>query len=128
MEALQAFLKTDDGENLLAGYKRAANILKAESKKGDLPDGEPDKGTVAEEEALFNALQSAKPKIDSALKTEDYAGAMTALSALRTPIDNFFDGVMVNSKKEQERQNRLRLLQDIRATSRRIANFDKIDG
>ena len=126
--ALQAFLKTDDGANLLAGYKRAANILKAEAKKGDLPEGDPNEGTQAQEGKLYKALQTAKPKIDKALEKEDYAGAMTALSALRTPIDNFFDGVMVNSKKEQERQNRLRLLQDIRATSRRIANFDKIDG
>ncbi len=113
---------------MLAGYKRAANILKAEAKKGKLPEGEANEGTVPEEAALYKALQTTKPKIDKALEKEDYAGAMTALSALRTPIDNFFDGVMVNSKKEQERQNRLRLLQDIRATSRRIANFNKIDG
>lgn len=128
VEALQSFLTTEAGENLLAGYKRAANILKAEAKKGDLPEGEPSSGTVPAEGALFDALQSARPKVDAALAKEDYAGAMTALAALRAPIDAFFDNVMVVSDNDAERQNRLRLLGSIRDIAATIANFDKIDG
>ena len=128
VEALQAFLTTEDGANLLAGYKRAANILKAEEKKGDLPDGAPDGGSVAEETALFEALHAAQPNIDAALPSEDYAGAMTALAALRMPIDAFFDNVMVVSEIEEERQNRLRLLAAIRDTAAQIADFDRIEG
>ncbi len=128
VEALQAFLSTEDGANLLAGYKRAANILKAEEKKGALPDGTPGAGTQAEETALFNALQAAQPRIEAALSSEDYAGAMSALAALRGPIDAFFDNVMVVSEIDGERQNRLRLLSAIRDTASQIADFDKIDG
>ena len=128
VEALQAFLGTDDGENLLAGYKRAANILKAEAKKGDLPDKKADKGTQAEEGALFNALQAAKSEIDAKLSKEDYSGAMTALSTLRSPIDEFFDHVTVNDEDAQKRANRLGLLKEIRDTASRIAHFDVIEG
>jgi len=128
VEALQSFLATDDGENLLAGYKRAANILKAEAKKGDLPDSEPNKGTQKEETALFDAIETAKPKIETALAKEDYAGAMTALSKLRKPIDAFFDEVTVNSENAKERENRLGLLIEIRKTAKRIADFNKIEG
>ncbi len=128
VEALQAFLDTDDGENLLAGYKRAANILKAEGKKGDLPSGDPHKGSQAEETALFEALSQARPKIDKALESEDYSKAMSALAILRDPIDSFFDGVMVNSDDEKERGNRLRLLQSIHDTAGQIANFDSVEG
>ena len=128
VEALQAFLGTDDGENLLAGYKRAANILKAEAKKGDLPDKKADKGTQAEEGALFNALQAAKSEIDAKLSKEDYSGAMTALSTLRSPIDAFFDHVTVNDEDAQKRANRLGLLKEIRDTASRIAHFDVIEG
>ena len=126
--ALQDFLKTDAGENLLAGYKRAANILKAEAKKGDLPDGAPKAGSQAEEKALFTALNNIRPAIDKALESEDYAGAMGALASLRAPIDTFFDQVMVNSDDETERSNRLRLLIGLRDTAQRIADFDQIDG
>jgi len=97
VESLQGFLGTDDGENLLAGYKRAANILKAESKKGVLPAGTPGKGTQKEETALYEALSRAKAAIDTALEKEAYSKAMSALSALRKPIDTFFDEVTVNS-------------------------------
>ncbi|RZV43755.1 MAG: glycine--tRNA ligase subunit beta, partial [Acidimicrobiales bacterium] len=128
VEALQSFLATDDGENLLAGYKRAANILKAEAKKGELPTDEPNKGTQKEETDLFKAIEAAKPKIDTALEKEDYAGAMTALSKLRRPIDAFFDEVTVNSDNDQERQNRLGLLIEIRKTARTMADFNKIEG
>ena len=126
--ALQQFLDTDDGTNLLAGYKRAANILKAEAKKGDLPDGDPNKGTQAEETALFEAIETAKPKIEKALAKENYAMAMTALSKLRGPIDAFFDEVTVNSDNAKERENRLGLLIEIRKTARQIADFNKIEG
>jgi len=126
--ALQAFLDTDDGANLIAGYKRAANILRAEAKKGDLPTGAAEAGTDPAEQALFAALTTAEPKIDAALADEDYAAAMTALSSLRAPIDAFFDGVMVNSDSPDERANRLRLLGMIKTISGRIADFDKVDG
>lgn len=128
VKALQSFLETDDGTNLLAGYKRAANILKAEAKKGDLPDGKPGKGTQAEETALFTAIETATPAIETALAKENYAGAMTALSKLRAPIDAFFDKVTVNSDDANERDNRLALLNDIRTTAQTIADFDKIEG
>lgn len=128
VDALQAFLSTDDGTNLLAGYKRAANILKAEAKKGALPDGSPNKGTQAEETALYEALGRAKTKIDKALEREAYSDAMAALSTLRTPIDKFFDEVTVNDSDPVKRENRLRLLKEIRDTSGRIADFSAIEG
>jgi glycyl-tRNA synthetase beta chain len=126
--ALGSFLSTDDGANLLAGYKRAANILKAEAKKGDLPTTEPHTGTTDEEASLFSAIQTARPLIETALKAEDYAGAMTALAALRAPIDAFFDQVIVNSDVAEERENRLGLLTKIRTLAGQIADFDKIEG
>jgi len=127
-EALQSFLSTDDGANLLAGYKRAANILRAEAKKGELPSGAPNAGTAPAEQALFAALTDAQPKIDAALAAEDYVAAMTALSILRSPIDAFFDDVMVNSDEPGERENRLRLLGLLKDTASRIADLDKVDG
>ena len=128
VEALQAFLTTDDGANLLAGYKRAANILRAEAKKGDLPDGAPSAGTDPAEQALFAALTEAAPKIEASIAGEDYVAAMTALSILRGPIDAFFDDVMVNSDDAGERENRLRLLRLLQDTARQIADLDKVDG
>lgn len=128
VEALQAFLDTDDGTNLLAGYKRAANILKAEEKKGSIPEGGASKGSQAEETALYEALGRAKAQIDAALEKEAYSKAMAALSGLRTPIDKFFDDVTVNSDVSAERENRLRLLKDIRDTAGRIADFEAIEG
>ena len=128
VNALQTFLGTSEGADLLAGYKRAANILKAEEKKGVLPDGDPKKATQAEETALFTALTKARPAIEAALAKEDYAGAMGALAGLRGPIDAFFDKVMVVSDVKDERENRLRLLMAIRNTAQQIADFDKLDG
>jgi len=125
---LQSFLSTDEGVNLLAGYKRAANILKAEGKKGDLPSAAPHKGSVPEEAALFAAIGKAAPLVETALQAEDYAGAMTALAGLRAPIDGFFDKVIVNSDVAAERENRLGLLIQIRTLARTIADFDKIEG
>jgi len=128
VEALQSFLDTSDGENLLAGYKRAANILKAEAKKGDLPTGEI--GTLSQNEArdLQDALSKAKDEIETALSAESYSTAMTALSNLRSPIDAFFDNVMVVAEDKTERENNLRLLGLIRDTARQMADFDAISG
>ena len=126
--ALQSFLDTPDGENLLAGYKRAANILKAEEKKGPLPTG--DIGTLSQSEAvvLQTGLTNAKSKIEAALASESYSTAMTALSELRGPIDAFFENVMVVAEDKETRENNLRLLLQIRDTARQIADFDAING
>ena len=126
--ALQAFLDSSEGADLLAGYKRATNILRAEAKKGDLPSGTPSAGTDLAEQALHAALIKIQPEIDKSLDVEDYAAAMTALSSVRGAIDSFFDGVMVNSDKPEERVNRLQLLGMLKETASRIANFDKVDG
>ena len=128
VEALQSFLDTSEGENLLAGYKRAANILKAEAKKGDLPEGVPDKPSEKESLALYVALQSASPKIESALAKENYTKAMSELATLRAPIDAFFTHVQVISDDTAVKENNLRLLAHIRDTARQIADFDRING
>ena len=126
--ALQSFLETSEGENLLAGYKRAANILKAEAKKGELPTGDIDTLSQTEARDLQHALSKAKGEIETALAVESYSTAMTALSELRGPIDAFFDNVMVVSEDKKERENNLRLLMLIRDTARQIADFDKVGG
>ncbi|MEM9739629.1 MAG: glycine--tRNA ligase subunit beta [Pseudomonadota bacterium] len=132
VEALTAFLASDDGATLLAGYKRAANILKAEEKKdGESAfDAEPDPALMTDdlERALHSALTKAQPKLDRALHDEDFEGAMSTLAALRTPMDAFFDGVMVNDDDPKVRKNRLRLLSAIRAALHRVADFSKIEG
>ncbi|HEX4302155.1 MAG TPA: glycine--tRNA ligase subunit beta [Rhizomicrobium sp.] len=131
VEALQAFLKTDDGANLLAGYKRAANILKAEEKKdGQIYAGEVLEShlTEASEVALFAALTRAKAAIDPALEAEDFAGAMTVMAGLRAPVDAFFGAVKVNVDDPVVRANRLNLLGALRATLLRVADFSKIEG
>lgn len=131
VEALAAFLATDDGANLLAGYKRASNILKAEEKKGPLPEGAVATGLPnqpAEETALAFAAAAAATAVDAALETEDFAAAMTALAALRGPVDAFFTGVMVNSDVTEERDNRLKLLGQVRGVMGRVADFGQIAG
>ncbi|HEV7353963.1 MAG TPA: glycine--tRNA ligase subunit beta [Brevundimonas sp.] len=130
VEALDAFLGTDDGANLLAGYKRASNILKAEAKKGDLPDGAAADlpGAPAEETALVAALRTAAPQVEAALAAEDFAAAMAALAALRGPVDAFFEAVLVNSEVAAERDNRLRLLGQVRDLTGRVADFGQISG
>jgi glycyl-tRNA synthetase beta chain len=131
VEALQTFLKTDDGTNLLAGYKRAANILKVEEKK----DGRTFISEVTEkllsepaEKALFAALAEAKGTISVALEKEDFAAAMHQMAALRPPVDALFDGVKVNTEDRQVRENRLSLLASLRATLHQVADFSKIEG
>jgi glycyl-tRNA synthetase beta chain len=130
VEALDGFLKTEDGANLLAGYKRASNILKAEEKKGALPAGDATAltGAPAEEAALLAALAAAAPKLEAALKSEDFAAAMTALAGLRGPVDLFFDKVLVNSENLAERDNRLKLLGQVRDLMGRVADFSQISG
>jgi glycyl-tRNA synthetase beta chain len=130
VEALDAFLATDDGANLLAGYKRASNILRAEEKKGPLPAGEPVAltGAPAEETALIAAAAAAATAVDAALQAEDFAAAMQALAALRAPVDAFFTAVMVNSDVPEERDNRLKLLGQVRAVMGRVADFGMIAG
>ena len=130
IEALEVFLMTLDGANLLAGYKRATNILKAEEKKGPLPTGDAVRlpGAPAEETALIAALEGAEPAVDAALAREDFAAAMRALAALRQSVDGFFDKVLVNADDAVERDNRLRLLMQVRGAMARVADFAQVVG
>jgi glycyl-tRNA synthetase beta chain len=130
VEALSEFLKTEDGANLLAGYKRAGNILKAEEKKGPLPTGAAVSmsGAPAQETALIVALNGTEPRVASALHNEDFAGAMRDLSELRGPVDAFFEKVLVNSEQPAERENRLRLLVQVRDAMERVADFSQVNG
>jgi glycyl-tRNA synthetase beta chain len=138
VKALQAFVGTDEGENLLAGYKRAANILKAD------PDAvrvelsrdtaQPNAGLSTSleangvESALLEALNTAEPKAATAIEAEDFEGAMAALASLRAPIDAFFDGVMVNDPDPAKRAFRLGLLTRFRDAVHQVADFSKIEG
>lgn len=130
VNALDQFLQTADGANLLAGYKRAVNILKAEEKKAPLPAGEPAemKAAPPEEAGLINALGHAELEIGKALKTEDFEAAMRELAALRALVDAFFDKVLVNSEVAAERDNRLRLLAKVRDAMGRVADFSQVAG
>jgi glycyl-tRNA synthetase beta chain len=133
VEALGAFLDTEDGATLLAGYKRAANILKAEEKKGALPDSQSiDVALIAKgpsaEQALAAALSRAQGALEAPLAAEDFAGAMRVLAGLRVPVDAFFDGVMVNDADPAIRANRLALLVAVRGALHRVADFSKIEG
>jgi len=126
--ALSAFLGGFNGTNLLAGYRRATNILKGEEKKAALPNGVAEQvaGAPDEEVALYNALKAVRPQVDKALAEDHFEDAMVALSALREPVDAFFDKVFVN--EPGARDNRLRLLADVRATMERVADFSLING
>lgn len=129
VEALAAFLATDDGKNLLAGTKRAANILRIEEKKdGRAYDGAPDASLYAqdEEKALAHAIDAAKSEAGAAVAKEDFAAAMTAMAKLRPAVDAFFDKVTVNAEDKAVRENRLKLLNEIRAATRAVADFSKI--
>ncbi|MGV7033223.1 glycine--tRNA ligase subunit beta [Methylobacterium symbioticum] len=134
VEALGTFLETDDGKNLLAGYKRAANILRIEEKKDNRAyDAEPDAALIAssgqpEERALAEALRVARNEASAAVAAEDFAGAMRALSRLRAPVDAFFEAVTVNAEDPALRANRLALLNALRAATREVADFSKIEG
>jgi glycyl-tRNA synthetase beta chain len=149
VKALQAFVATDEGVNLLAGYKRAANILKSSPDRGG--GGEADGGgsppstsseaetplhqpmagpppRAGEELALLTALDTAEPKAATAVDAEDFEGAMAALASLRAPIDAFFEGVMVNDPDAAKRAFRLGLLARFRDAVHRVADFSKIEG
>ncbi len=131
VEALGEFLSTEDGKNLLAGYKRAANILAIEEKKDGVSysgQGKALKGDPAEVAALVSALEKAAPEATAALGKEDFAGAMRALSKLRAPVDAFFDKVTVNADDKDTRVNRLNILSQIRDALGRVADFSKIEG
>jgi glycyl-tRNA synthetase beta chain len=130
VEALGRFLASEDGANLLAGHKRATNILAAEAKKGPLPKGPPQKlpSAPAEEGALIDAVIRAVPEVEKTLAREDFAAAMRALAALRAPVDAFFDKVLVNSVVAAERANRLKLLGEVRALMDQVADFSQVSG
>lgn len=131
VEALGEFLSTEDGKNLLAGYKRAANILAIEEKKDGKSysgQGKAMVGDPAEVDALVSALTKAAPDASAALAKEDFAGAMRALSKLRGPVDAFFDKVTVNAENADVRENRLNILSQIRDALNRVADFSKIEG
>jgi len=133
VEALQAFLETEDGKNLLAGVKRASNILRIEEKKdGRAYDAAPDSALAASgepaERALAEALTGAAATASHAIANEDFAGAMRALSTLRAPVDAFFQDVTVNAPDPGLRENRLLLLNALRAATRAVADFSKIEG
>ena len=129
-EALSEFLASEDGENLVQGFRRANNILtQAEEKDGveysfgaDVKFAETD-----EERVLFGALETQGPKIDAAMQAEDFAAAMGAMAALRAPVDAFFEAVQVNSDNEIVRRNRLNLLSQVRNTCARVADLGRIE-
>jgi glycyl-tRNA synthetase beta chain len=129
--ALDAFLKSEDGANLLTAYRRAANILRIEEKKDNKTYSgvpRPDLLQAPEERELDKALNAATVKSASALKSEDFAASMAALASLRAPVDRFFDKVTVNDPDQELRENRLRLLSQIRDTLNLVADFSQIEG
>jgi len=128
--ALGIFLDGEDGRNLLAGTKRAANILAAEEKKGTRVGDAVDPALLREptEKALFHAVNQAESEAAQAIALQDFSGAMRALSALREPVDSFFEAVLVNDPDEAVRANRLALLARIRAATGQVADFSKIAG
>jgi glycyl-tRNA synthetase beta chain len=129
VEALGKFLDTDDGKNLLAGAKRGSNILAIEEKKDKRKfDGAPDAALykLDEEKALARAIDQVKAEAGAAVAKEDFAGAMSALAKLRPAVDAFFDKVKVNDDDPKVRENRLKLLNEIRAATRAVADFSKI--
>ena len=131
VEALSGLLDSADGKNLLAGYKRAANILAAEEKKdGKTYDAISDqtKFVMAEETSLASAIKSVDAEAAAKARANDYKGAITALASLRAPVDAFFEKVTVNVDDKNLRANRLRLLNEIREATRAVADFSKIEG
>jgi glycyl-tRNA synthetase beta chain len=132
VEALGRFLEADDGKNLLVGYRRAANIVTAESKKGEKEDlakpHDPTNLPLAEERALADALAAAGAEARERVAQEDFEGAMRALARLRPPVDDFFLKVTVNADDPELRLNRLRLLGELRGAVHTVADFSKIAG
>jgi glycyl-tRNA synthetase beta chain len=130
VEALSSLLDTEAGKNLVAGTKRAANILAAEEKKGTaVADAvDPALFRLPAETTLFDAVNHAESKAGEAIGAQDFSAAMTALSALREPVDSFFEDVLVNDEDAEVRANRLALLRRIRAATGQVADFSKIAG
>jgi len=131
IEALGKFLDSDDGKNLLAGYKRATNIIRIEEKKDKRTyTGAPDTKlySQAEEKDLAKAIDATKKDAAAAVAKEDFAAAMTAMASLRPKVDAFFDMVTVNVDDKALRENRLRLLNEIREATRAVADFSRIEG
>jgi glycyl-tRNA synthetase beta chain len=130
VDALGRFLDTDDGRNLLAGYRRATNIIRIEERKdGRSYDGDPDPRAYEqpEERELAAAIERAKGEASSAVAREDFAAAMAAVSRLRPQVDAFFDKVTVNVDAPGLRENRLRLLNQIRVATGAVADFSRIE-
>jgi glycyl-tRNA synthetase beta chain len=131
VEALGQFLDSEDGKNLLAGYKRATNIIRIEEKKDNRHyTGAPQAKLYRqpEEKALANAIEIAETEAARAVKTEDFVAAMRAMAKLRPAVDAFFDKVTVNVDDKALRENRLKLLNQIREATRTVADFSKIEG
>jgi glycyl-tRNA synthetase beta chain len=131
VEALSEFLATDDGKNLLAGVKRASNILKIEEKKdGRDFSGQPDSKLLVkgEEKDLHRAVSAAEANAKKAVAEEDFTAAMRHIAKLRGPVDAFFDKVTVNDNDPSYRENRLKLLNRIREATLAVADFSKIEG
>ena len=130
VEALSAYINTEEGQNLVAGTKRAANILAAEEKKGTVIENVIDTTKFVDplETSLFEALNDATNKAGHSVDKEDFAGAMIELSRLRGPVDAFLDGVLVNDPDPAVKANRLALLNDMKKATLRVADFSKISG
>ena len=131
VEALGQFLDSEDGKNLLAGYKRATNIIRIEEKKDNRHYiGAPQAKLYRqpEEKALANAIEVAETEAARAVKKEDFVGAMRAMAKLRPAVDALFDKVTVNVDDKALRENRLKLLNQIREATRAVADFSKIEG
>jgi glycyl-tRNA synthetase beta chain len=131
VEALGKFLDTDNGKNLFAGTKRASNILAIEEKKDKREfDEKPDAALykLDEEKTLAKAIDQVKAEASAAVDKEDFAAAMSAMAKLRPAVDAFFDKVKVNDDDPKVRENRLKLLNEIRAATRAVADFSKIEG
>jgi glycyl-tRNA synthetase beta chain len=130
-KALQEVIGTEDGENLIQGFKRANNILtQAEEKDGVEYSFGPDPkfAETDTERALFTALDNAEEKIIPALKAQDFTAAMSAMAALRGPIDAFFEEVQVNAENQTVRRNRLNLLSRIRGICTSVADLTRVEG
>ncbi len=130
-EALDVFVDSDDGANLLAAYKRAANILRIEEKRdGQTYNRHADPALFRQEEerTLFDRISEVAAEADAAVKLEDFTAAMTAMARLRAPVDGFFDQVTVNADDAALRINRLLLLSQIRTALETVADFSKIEG
>ena len=128
--AVEDFIKTDDGTNLLAGYRRAANILNKEEEKDNTSydgDVEADDLTEAAEKALLEALEKIEEPVEQAFEKEEYENAMKQLASIRPPLDAFFDDVIVNDDDTEKRANRLALLAKLRLTLERIGNLSLIE-